>query len=112
MCIPEKEDIGKEAIVQAITGDMSNNPDSQLGREETTEKLVESTELIVSSHLLSQYEKFAQQIGQQNNPQVNVLEDQDMEAIAEHPTGEIMLKIEEIPLDIFYSPKHRVVVRK
>ena len=55
---------------------------------------MESAELIVSSHLLSQYEKFAQQIGQQNNPQVKVLEDQDMEVIPEHPTGEIMLKVE------------------
>ena len=36
-----------------------------------------------------------------------------MEIIPEHPTGEIMLKVEEIlPLDIFYSPKHRVVVKK
>ena len=62
---------------------------------------------------MSQYEKFAQQIGQQNNPEVKVLEDQDIEVILEHPTGEIMLKVEEIPpLDVFYSSKHRDVVRK
>ena len=36
-----------------------------------------------------------------------------MEIIPEHPTKEIVLKVEEIPpLDIFYSPKHRVVVKK
>ena len=109
----EKGDTSSKPIVQVVKRDMSNNPDSQLGREETTEKVVESAEHIVSPHFLSQYEQFSQKIRQQNNPQVNVLENQDMEVIPEHPTGEIMLKVEEIPpLDIFYSPKHRVVVRK
>ena len=109
----EKEGTNSKATEQAPKGDINNNPNSQLGREKNTEKVVESAKLIVSSHLLSQYEQFAQQIGQQNNPQVKVLEDQDMEVIPEHPIGEIMLKVEEIPpLDIFYSPKHRVVVRK
>ena len=36
-----------------------------------------------------------------------------MDIILEHPSEEILLKVEEIPpLDIFYSPKHRFVVRK
>ena len=59
----EKGDTGSKPIVQAVKGDMSNNPNSQLGREENTEKVVEYSELIVSPHLLSQYEQFAQQIG-------------------------------------------------
>ena len=75
--------------------------------------MVDSAKIIVSSHFLSQYEQFAQQIGSQNNPQVEMLKDQDMEIIPEHPSEEIVLKVEEIPpLDIFYSPKHRAVVRK
>ena len=58
-------------------------------------------------------QQFAQQIGLKNNPQVDDPKDQDVEIIPENPTAEIMLKIEEIPpLGIFYSPKHRVVVRK
>ena len=49
----------------------------------------------------------------QNNPEVDDPKDQDVEIIPENPTGEIMLKIEEIPpLDILYSPKHRAMVRK
>ena len=36
-----------------------------------------------------------------------------MEIIPEHLSEEIVLRVEDIPpLDIFYSPKHRVVVRK
>ena len=74
---------------------------------------MDSAEVIVSSHFLSQYEQFAQQLVLQNNPQVEILKDQDMEIIPENPTEEIVLKVEEIPpLDIFYSPKHRAVVRK
>ena len=39
--------------------------------------------------------------------------EQDVEIIPEHPTGQIVLKIEEIPpLDVFYSPKHKAVVRR
>ena len=37
---------------------------------------------------------------------------QDIEIIPENPTEGIVLKIEEIPpLDVFYSPKHRDVVK-
>lgn len=37
----------------------------------------------------------------------------DTEIIPEHPFDEIVLHVEEIPLlDIFYSPKHRVVVKR
>jgi len=37
----------------------------------------------------------------------------DIEIIPENPTEEIVLQIEEIPpLDVFYSPKHRAVVRR
>ena len=36
-----------------------------------------------------------------------------MDIIPEHPLEKNLLKVEEIPpLDIFYSPKHRDVVRK
>lgn len=38
---------------------------------------------------------------------------QDIEIIPENPTEEIVLQIEEIPpIDVFYSPKHRVVVKR
>ena len=74
---------------------------------------MDSAELIVSSHLLNHYEQFFQKIGSQNNPQVDILKDQDMEIILENPTEEIVLKVEDIPpLDVFYSPKHRAVLRK
>ena len=37
----------------------------------------------------------------------------EMEHIPITPSSEIMLKIEEIPpLDVFYSPQHKVVVRR
>lgn len=37
----------------------------------------------------------------------------DMEHIPIIPSSELMLKIEEIPpLDIFYSPQHKAVVRR
>ena len=109
----EQENTSSRAIVQTEKGDMSNNPDYQLRRENTTEKVVESVEIMISSHLMIQYEQFSQQIGSQSNPQVEIMENQDMEIIPEHPTKEIMLKIEEIPpLDIFYSPKNRAVVKK
>lgn len=102
----EKGGTDSKNIEQALKSDINNSENSQLGGEE-------ATKLIVSPHLLSQYEQFSQQIGKQNNPQVDDLKDQDIEIIPKNPTGEIMLKIEEIPpLDIFYSPKHRVVVRK
>ena len=109
----EKGGTNNKATEHAPKGDINNNPDSQLGREEAAKMVVESTKLIVSPHLLSPYEQFSQKIGQHNNPQVNNLKDLDIEIIPENPTGEIMLKIEEIPpLDVFYSPKHRAVVRK
>ena len=38
---------------------------------------------------------------------------QDIEIIPENPFEEIVLKVEDIsPLDVFYSPKHRAIVRK
>lgn len=37
----------------------------------------------------------------------------DIEIIPENPSEEIVLKVEEIPpLDVFYSPKHRAVVKR
>lgn len=37
----------------------------------------------------------------------------DMEIIPENPSDEIILHVEEIPpLDVFYSPKHRAVVKR
>jgi len=37
----------------------------------------------------------------------------DIEIIPKNPSGEITLNIEEMPpLDVFYSPKHRVVVKR
>ena len=37
----------------------------------------------------------------------------DVEIILENPSDEIILHVEEIPpLDVFYSPKHRVVVKR
>ena len=48
--------------------------------------MVDSTKVIVTSHFLNKYEQFAQQIGLQNNPQVDTLKDQDMEIIPENPT--------------------------
>lgn len=91
---------------QAPKDDINNNAGFQIGRQETTE-------LIVSPHLLIQYEQFSKQIGQQNISQVDNSKDKDVEIIPENPTSEIMLKIEEMtPSDIFYSPKHRAVVRK
>ena len=69
--------------------------------------------MIITSHFLQQYEQFAQQIGEQNNPQVDNLNNQDIEIIPEHPSEEIVLRVEDIPpLDSFYNPKHRAVVRK
>ena len=42
-----------------------------------------------------------------------IINTQDVEIIPENPSEEIVLKIEDIPpLDVFYNPKHRVVVRK
>jgi len=36
----------------------------------------------------------------------------DIEMILENPSDEIVLNVEEIlPLDVFYNPKHRVVIR-
>lgn len=38
---------------------------------------------------------------------------QDIEIIPENPSEEIVLKVEEIPpLDVFYSPKHRAMVKR
>jgi len=37
----------------------------------------------------------------------------EIEIIPKYPSSEITLSIEEIPpLDVFYSPKHRVVVKR
>lgn len=37
----------------------------------------------------------------------------DVEMIPENPSNEIVLHVEEIPpLDVFYSPKHRVVIKR
>lgn len=37
----------------------------------------------------------------------------DVEIIPENPTDEIILHVEEIPpLDVFYNPKHRVVIMR
>lgn len=37
----------------------------------------------------------------------------DVEIIPENPSDEIVLRVEEIPpLDVFYSPKHRVVIKR
>ena len=48
-----------------------------------------------------------------NEGTVSYTNRQDIEIIPENPSKEIVLKIEDIPpLDVFYSPKHRVVVRK
>ena len=41
-----------------------------------------------------------------------VIDVSDMEHIPIAPSSELMLKIEEIPLDIFYSPQHKLVVRR
>ena len=90
-----------------------DNPDTQLGGNKTTKKVVDSIDPNVSSRLLNQYNQFAHQLGLQNNPKEKEIEDQDVEIIPEHPTNEIILKVEEIPpLDIFYNPKHKYVVRK
>ena len=70
-----------------------------------------STDLNVSSQLLKQYNQFAQQLGFQDQDKEQI--EQDVEVIPEHPTGHIVLKVEEIPpLDVFYSPKHKAVVRR
>ena len=46
-------------------------------------------------------------------PLQHVPEDQDQEIIPAYPTQEIILKIEELPpLDFFYSPSHKVVVKR
>ena len=87
--------------------------DTQLGGNETTEKIVDSTDLNVSSQLLKQYNQFAHQLGLQDDPKEKEQEDQNIVIIPEHPTWHIILKIEEIPpLDIFYSPRNKVVVKK
>ena len=87
--------------------------DTQLGGNENTKKIVDSANLNISSQLLKQYDQFAHQLGLQDNPEEKNPEDQDVEIIPEHPTGQIVLKIEEIPpLDVFYSPKHKAVVKK
>ena len=102
----EKGGTDSKNTEQEPKSDINNSANSQLGGQE-------ATKLIVSPHLLSQYEQFAQQIGQQNTPKVDDPKDQDVEIIPENPTDEIMLNIEEIaPLDIFHSPKHRAVMRK
>jgi len=37
----------------------------------------------------------------------------DIEMILENPSNEIILHVEEIPpLDVFYSPKHRAVIKR
>jgi len=92
-------------------GANTEKADTQSGGKETTEKIIDSADLNVSSQLLKQYDQFAQQLGLQDKDKEQV--EQDVEIIPEHPTGQIVLKIEEIPpLDVFYSPKHKVVVRK
>ena len=79
--------------------------DTQLGGNKTTEKIVDSVDPNVSSQLLKQYNQFAHQLGLQDNPEEKNSGDQDVKIIPEHPTGQIVLKIEEIPpLDLFYSP--------
>ena len=76
--------------------------------KENTEKIIDSADLNVSSQLLKQ---FAQQLGLQDKDKEQ--EDQDVEIIPEHSTGQIVLKIEEIPpLDVFYSPKHKAIIRR
>ena len=46
-------------------------------------------------------------------PLQQVPETHDREIIPAHPTEQIVLQIEEIPsLDVFYSPNHKVVVKR
>lgn len=41
------------------------------------------------------------------------LENKDIEFIPAFPTSELVLRVEKIPpLDIFYSPKHKVIVKR
>ena len=41
-----------------------------------------------------------------------IVDTQDVELIPTTPTSEIILTIEEIPpLDVFYSPTHKVVIK-
>ena len=109
----EKENTVTKTDMQSEEINTGDKPNDQLERETTTERVVNSIEIIVTPQLLRQYEQFEQKIGGQNNTQVDNLKDQDMEIIPEHPSEEIVLKVEEIPsLNIFYSTKHRVVVRK
>ena len=88
------------------------------------------------SNLLKEWDQFDWQIKSQNDSQnvstmqspttqhplvtnitvegtVSNTNRQDVEIIPENPSEEIILKIEDIPpLDVFYSAKHRAVVRK
>ena len=66
-------------------GANTEKADTQLGGKETTEKIIDSADLNVSSQLLKQYDQFAQQLGLQDKDKEQ--EDQDIEIIPEHPTG-------------------------
>ena len=49
----EEKDTDSKATKQTRERNVNNNLDLQLGREKNTEKIAESTEPIVSFHLLS-----------------------------------------------------------
>lgn len=111
------------------------SPEEKRTNEGTSELL--DTDVNIGSSLLKEWEQFDQMNKNQNDSQklttpkfpiaqelviINVPIEgeintpniqQDIEIIPENPTDEIILKIEEIPpLDVFYSPKHRVVVKR